>query len=188
MGIADMMEEDANTSAVLLPTDERLASISELANQQLRLQAELADLENAVALKKADLSLVQEVKLPAAMEAARMSEFKLTDGAVVTIKKNVLAGITAEHEQEAMAWLAETGNDGIIKNEVVLGFGKGQDNEAKVLTTLLDAQGYSYTASRFVHPQTLKAFVRKRLEAGEPIPLDTFSVFEKKSAVIKLPK
>jgi hypothetical protein len=112
----------------------------------------------------------------------------LLDKSTVRIKEDVYAGITEENREAAFEWLETTDNDGIIKNEVKCAFGKGQDEQAKQLLELLEKNGHSFTNTRNVHPQTLKAFVREQLKEGLPIPTDLFSVHVKKVAEITAPK
>ena len=199
--IAQMMAQDAQ-QAIPVPTDEKLKMVSDLANRQVYLEANyredqvltliamdpsVLELEEALKQKKEELAKIKEFDLPNALEAVGLTECRLTNGGLVSVKEDVYAGITEENREGAYSWLAETGNDGIIKNEVKCPFGKGQDAEAKALAEMLTQQGFSYTNSRTIHPQTLKAFVRKQLEDGQPIPTDLFSIHIKKVASIKSP-
>lgn len=183
----DSMEQDAQEQFTA-PSNEDLSQIAALAQQQLDLEKEIAEVEEHLAEKKRKLGLLSEVDIPNLLEKFGMSMFKLIDGSIVDIKVNLVCGITEANKPAAFAWLAETGNDGIIKNEFKLPFGKGQDAEAQDLKEFLDGAGFSYTNSRNVHHSTLKSFVKKRLEAGEEVPVDLFSVFEKKVATVTPPK
>lgn len=202
MNIHELMAEDAATK-VKIPTNADLASVADLADKLLYLEGlyrdvgvqrvldlspSVPELEEALKRKKEELSKIKELHLPEALANFGLSEIKLLDGSKVTVKDDVYAGITEENREAAFSWLSGTGNEGIIKNEVKLPFGKGQDAEAKQLIDILNDRGYSFTNSRGVHPQTLRAFVRKQLEEGKPIPMDVFSVHIKKVASIKLAK
>lgn len=183
------MASDAAEQAMRLPSDEGLKTVASLANEQLRLQTLVCEQEAALKDLKEQLTKVSEVDLPAALETLGVASVTLSDGGgTVFIKESVFAGITEERREAALEWLEATDNDGIIRSTVECDFGKGQDAEAQRLTELLSSQGYSYVSSRSVHPQTLRAFVRKQLEEGLPIPMDTFSVHVKKTAIIGLPK
>jgi hypothetical protein len=185
--IGELMREDA-ASTFRAPTDEDLKTVGELAHEQLRLEKLLEEQEEVLRTIKDQLTDVREFKLPNAVEKFGFSEFKLKDGSSVTIKEEVYAGITDENKPAAFEWLAKTGNDGLIKNEVKCPFGKGQDQEAKLLVDLLNNHGYSFTNSRTIHPQTLKAFVKHQMEDGKAVPMDIFSIHVKKIANIKQPK
>ena len=182
------MASDAAEQAMRLPSDDGLRIVADLANEQLRLEQLVADQELALKDLKSQLTKVSEVDLPSALEALGVASVTLSDGGCITIKESVFAGITEKNKEAAFEWLEATDNDGIINNAVECNFGKGQDSEAQRLTELLSSQGYSFTNSRSVHSQTLKAFVRKQLEEGLPIPVDVFSIHVKKTALIGLPK
>jgi hypothetical protein len=188
MDLSELMSEDAASQAVKLPSDDALQEVGALANRQLELEALLKEKQNELAELEQQLVDVSEFRLPNALEKAGLSRVDLTDGSVVTVNEDVYAGITEEHRGACYEWLEATQNDGIIKNNVKLAFGKGQDAEAAELTNLLTEKGYSFTNVRGVHPQTLKAFIRKQMEDGLPIPLDLFSVHIKRIAKVQLPK
>lgn len=188
MDLSQLMADDSAKQAVRLPSDDELKTVGELANEQLRLEKSLAEQELLLKELKEQLTQVREFSLPAALEAFGMTSVTLRDGSKINIKQDVYAGITEENREAAFEWLEATDNDGLIKNEVKLPFGKGQDAEASKLTELLSSQGYSFINSRTVHPQTLKAFIRKQLEDGLPVPMDIFSVHVKNIASITLPK
>ena len=191
MQMDDLLQEmasDAAEQAMRLPSDDGLRIVADLANEQLRLEQLVADQELALKDLKSQLTKVSEVDLPSALEALGVASVTLSDGGCITIKESVFAGITEKNKEAAFEWLEATDNDGIINNAVECNFGKGQDSEAQRLTELLSSQGYSFTNSRSVHSQTLKAFVRKQLEEGLPIPVDVFSIHVKKTALIGLPK
>ena len=185
--LSEMMREDAST-AFKAPTDEELKTVGELAHEQLRLEKLMEEQEEVLRTIKDQLVDIREFKLPNAVEKFGFSEFKLKDGSSVVIKEEVYAGITDENKPAAFEWLEKTGNDGIVKNEVKCPFGKGQDQEAKLLVDLLNNHGYSFTNSRTIHAQTLKAFVKHQMEDGNPVPLDIFSVHIKRVSNIKQPK
>ena len=182
-----MMEEDARQTT-RLPNDDELRTVSDLANEQLRLEALVKEQEQYLAETKLKLTKVRELDLPAALESFGLTSITLLDKSKVTIKEDVYAVITEENRPAAFEWLEATDNGGIIKNEVKCPFGKGQDEEAQKLTELLSSQGYSFTNSRTVHPQTLKAFVRNQLAEGLPVPTDIFSIHIKRVATIELPR
>jgi hypothetical protein len=185
------MEEDSRERAIRLPEQAVVASISDLANQQLQLEKELEYAELALEELKGRLSRVRDVDLPAIMQQAGTRMLKLTNGAILEIKEDFFASIPEDKQEKAFRWFTVTGNDGLIKNEIKANFGKGQDAEAQELQDKLDELGYSYTAKRSVHPQTLKAFVRKVVESGEftiPQLNENFSVHGKNSAKITVAK
>ena len=79
----------------------------------------------------------------------------------------------------AYTWLRENGLEDIIKNEVFVTFGKGEDNKAKDLLSLAEQEGYEPQQKSKVEPMTLKALYRERIEAGLDMPSDSFHLFIK---------
>lgn len=163
--------------------------------RMIYLAEEMRELERTITNKEVELAELQEahrkiqqVRLPTIMEAIGMSEFKLTDGASVTVKPDIKCGLTEERKPLAFAWLREKEFDGIIKSEVKLAFGKGENERSDKALELLVNAGFLPDVSENIHHSTLKSFVKECLEKGENIPLDTFGVFEFKSAKITLPK
>jgi hypothetical protein len=107
------------------------------------------------------------------------------DGVTVTRKLIVSASIPEDKREEAFSWLRDNSLDDIIKNDVVVSFGKGQDNAAKSALELLREQGFDPDVKTHIHPQTLKAFVKERIEDGKPIDLDLFGAYVVNAADIR---
>lgn len=188
MDLTKLMAEDSARKEVHLPSDDELQTVGELANKQLMLEEKVAKAKQDLKDLEDQLTNVREVALPKALESYGLTSVTLLDKSRIIIKEQVHAGITEDNREAAFEWLEATDNDGIIKNEIKCPFGKGQDAEAKKLADLLASNGYSFTNSKSVHPQTLKAFVRQQLENGLPVPTDVFSIHIQTIAVIELPK
>jgi hypothetical protein len=107
------------------------------------------------------------------------------DGVTVSRKMMVHASIPADRKDEAFSWLREHGLDDIIKNDITVSFGKGEDNMAGDVIGLLQERGFDPKAKTHVHPSTLKAFVKERVEQGKPIDLDMFGAFIANAAEIR---
>lgn len=164
---------------------ERVVELTQLLGRQAatvkRLESELQ------AAKEAHRETERET-LPDLMTELALTEIKLDDGTVVTIKAEVDCGISAERKPTAYAWLVENGFGGLIKTEVAVPFGRG-DHEAavKLLEHLLDT-GLAAELSEGVHAATLKAFIKEQMAEGHPIPMDLFGVFPYNVAKVTLPK
>ena len=84
-----------------------------------------------------------------------------------------------------MIGFATTGLDDIIKNDITVSFGKGEDNVAGDVVGLLQERGFDPKTKTHVHPSTLKAFVKERVIEGKPIDLDLFGAFISNTAQIR---
>lgn len=162
-----------------------LSSLQNLAEQQAAAEAEVAKAEAALNRAKEVLKDLAERQVPDAMEQVGLSEFKTATGLVIKIDEIIRASIPNPQLFAALAWLKAHNHSALIKRSVVLNFGKGEDDKADKLLRELVEQGLEPTDKAGVHPQTLGAFVREKLEKGEEVPLDLFGVFRQRVARIK---
>lgn len=133
--------------------------------------------------------VITESDLPEAMDALGIEDFTLKNGRKITINQSYHPNISGDHEDEAFGWLRENGHDGIIKRNVSVEFGKGEDKIANYLLRNLrrykSLSESSIKDKEGVHPQTLKAFVREMIESGENLPMEAFGVHIRRIANIK---
>jgi hypothetical protein len=170
--------------------DNILASIAQTAREQLEAEAKVARLEDELKSAQASLRNIQEHVLPRLMEQAEQSEVTTAEGIKVEVKEVLRGSIPEASQQQAFAWL-ETNNAGaLIKREVTIEFGKGEEAwAAKFMADLSKRKRpVRSKAKKRVHPQTLLAFLREQLEAGNDIPLELFGVFRQRFAKITLRK
>ena len=177
------MEEDAD-SAELEVGDNQLKAISTLAKEQMVLEDEVAALEEELKQKKKELLVLQTTTLPEALAEAGVAGFTLDNGARVDVKGFVSAKIPAKHEQEAFRWLEENNFGDIIKTQISVDTGKDLEL-AREYQAVLEEAGADVHFGRSVHAQTLKAFVKKEVEAGTSIPLELFGAFIGQKTTIK---
>ena len=95
------------------------------------------------------------------------------------MKKAYFCTVKKDATEEAYDWLRNNDLADIIKNEVSVQFGKGEDNKAEQLLSLAEQEGYEPTQKQKVEPMTLKALYRERVEAGLDMPSQFFNVFIK---------
>jgi hypothetical protein len=90
-----------------------------------------------------------------------------------------------DKRDSALAWLEEHEASDIIKTFMTLKFQKSEHNEALSLAAELHERGYDAVTESSVHPSTLIAHVKERLEKGEEVPLDTLGLFAGRRVKIK---
>ena len=166
-------------------SDGELSKVSVLANKQLLLANEVAELEANLKAKKEELRLCQEQELPAAMSAAGLTQITLSTGEKISINEFYAAHISKANQQQAYQWLLENGHEGIIKNEVSLKFGRGESGIVDETVLALKSRGLSPEVKQSIHPSTLKAFVKEQLTTGNDIPTEPFGVYIGTKAIIK---
>ena len=117
--------------------------------------------------------------IPNLLAEQGLASLKLADGSSVDIKKSYNCTIKKDQLESAFEWLRNNGLGDIIKNEVAVQFGKGEDNKAEQLLGLAVREGYEPSQKQKVEPMTLKALFRERIEAGLDMPSDLFNTFVK---------
>jgi hypothetical protein len=165
-----------------------LARLTELAVQSKELEKQITEASVKLAELQAANDKILSGHIPTIMATLGLEEFKLQDGSKVTVKQDVKCGISEERKPAAHAWLRENEFDGIIKTNLSLAFGKGEQEAVAKAQKVLAEAGFDAAVSESVHNQTLKSFIKEQLAEGTDIPLETFGVFEFKQAKIALPR
>ena len=162
---------------------EDLGSVNEaknLSDQVVKLQK----LEDEVISKEEELKelkrkrdLVSGEVIPTMMQEMNISTLKLADGTSVEVRPVYGASIPTKSKEEAFKWLRDNGLGDLIKNQIIVAFGRNEDNKAMAYATLAQGKGYEPIQKLKVEPMTLKALVRERLESGKEMPTELFNVF-----------
>ena len=156
-----------------------VANPNELANkvQQLKdLEDEIANAEDSVKKLKEKANIISQFEIPQMMEEMNIKKLKLKDGESVEVTKFYSASISDENKEAAFTWLRNNGLGDIIKNDITVTFGRGEDNKAAQYAVLAQGQGYEPVQKVGVHPQTLKGVVRECNESGIELP-DCFKTY-----------
>lgn len=177
--------EATNPEMPQLATSEALGSLTMLVSHQLKLEDEIAELQERITDLNKKLIKVAQEDIPAEMTSLGLTSLELEDGSKLSLKDFYSAHISKDNQRAAFKWLREHDRDSLIKSEVSSSFGKGHDTEKSKLEALLRKHKISFTAKESVHAQTLKSFVKEAIEAGEDLPMDLFGVFVGKKSIIK---
>ena len=162
--------------------------IQSLADQVEKLETcndGIADLENDLKMMKKKRDHISGEVIPTMMTEMGLSELKLQDGSHLKVATSYKAHISEANKEMAFNWLRDNGLGDIIKNEILVAFGRNEDNKAASYAELAKSQGFQPTQKMKVEPMTLKALVRERLEAGKEMPTEIFGVFTENKTTIK---
>ena len=159
-------------------------TLSDLVRKLRAVEDNISDAEQHLKVLKAEKQKLSVENIPALMDEMGVERLDV-DGVTVTRKMMVHASIPKDRKDEALGWLRSEGLDDIIKNDVTCSFGKGEDNIAGDVLGMLQERGYDASAKTYVHPMTLKAFVKERMESGKSIDLDMFGAFVANAAEIR---
>ena len=143
------------------------------------LEDQMLNMEKDLKKLKEEADKIGSEIIPNLLAEQGLSSLKLADGSSIDIRKSYNCTIKKDQVESAFEWLRNNGLGDLIKNEVAVQFGKGEDNKAEQLLGLAVREGYEPSQKQKVEPMTLKALFRERIEAGLDMPADFFHTFVK---------
>jgi|TARA_R110000744_G_scaffold205913_2_gene324577 hypothetical protein len=143
------------------------------------IESEIDSLEEQLKERKEAADKISSEIIPNLLAEQGLASLKLADGSGVDVKKTYSCTVKKDSVESAYTWLRDNGLGDLIKNEIAVQFGKGEDNKAEQLLNLAANEGYEPTQKQKVEPMTLKALYRERIEAGLDMPSEFFHTFVK---------
>ena len=143
------------------------------------LEDQMLNMEKDLKKLKEEADKIGSEIIPNLLAEQGLSSLKLADGSSIDIRKSYNCTIKKDQVESAFEWLRNNGLGDLIKNEVAVQFGKGEDNKAEQLLGLAVREGYEPSQKQKVEPMTLKALFRERIEAGLDMPSEFFHTFVK---------
>ena len=130
---------------------------------------------------KAQADEIGSKVIPEILAEQGLTSIKLADGSAVSVKKEFRCTLPKDPDRRLAAykWLRDQGLGDIIKNNVFVTFGKGEDNKAQQLLDLAAENGFEPEQKSDVAWATLTALFRERIESGLDMPSDVFSTWIK---------
>lgn len=186
--LAKLMEQDFEetlATSVEKLDQQGLTSVAALARKIRDKEERIAALEEELKDEKKALLKLTDEDMPAMLQEIGISSFSLDDGSTVEVRQTYGASILVQNRPQAYEWLRDNGYDDIIKNSVICQFGRGEDDQASAFAAFAQQQGYVPEQKTEIHPQTLRAFVKERVEEGDEFPMELFGAWVGQRAVIK---
>ena len=163
-----------------------LAEIRQLGDTLNELDQSILQAEAEVSNLKQRRKQVAEELLPDLMNKCGLSLIQLNSGAKIQINEFVDARI--KDPDVAFQWLRDTNNDSIIKNDITVSLGRGDDALAQqVIATLKESHDIDAQVRIGIHNMTLKSFCKDALdnpELAESLPREAFGIYEGQRAKI----
>ena len=161
-----------------------MKTLSSLVKDLDQLTIDINEKEEELKSLKLQKHKMSTEQIPAMMDEMGVQRLDV-ENLSVSLKPLINASIPPTRRDEAYQWLRENGLDDIIKNDVIMSFGKGEDNMAGDIMYELEQRGMHPEKKTHIHSMTLKAFIRERVEKGLPIDLDLFGAYVARIADIK---
>jgi MoaA/NifB/PqqE/SkfB family radical SAM enzyme len=179
-----MNNENELLDAIAAEPEEKvdLTTIRRKAVELRNAYLEKADLEAQVKEISSKITGIERKDLPDMFSKAKVSSVTVeADGnhPAFVAERNTVYGakIPEEKRMEAFQWFEHTGHGDLVKSVIEIVFGMQEHEERLRVMKLLSDNGVSYWNNESVHHQTLKAFVKRELQAGRVIPQDLLGVF-----------
>lgn len=161
-----------------------LADLVKKGEELETLRLELDALNQKASDKSEAIRILETETLPDMLKVLGLKDLTLASGAKIALYDIISASITDDNREEAHAWLRNNNHGDIIKNNVTISFGKGEDDYAdRIRADLLRMRTEGFikfgdlVQKEAVHPQTLKAFVKGQLGEGNKFPGETFKLY-----------
>lgn len=169
---------------------DRLEQIARAGRAIKKLEAEIENLEQAIKDRKAEVQHIRTRIIPDLLRSIGMNSFTLDDGTLVELKDELFPDIPASKREEAYEWLRNNGHGDLIKHEIKVSFGMGEDLEALTIRNILANHNtpLNFTEKETILPQSLRAWVREQERRGAQLPDELFSVHRVTTAQLKNPK
>ena len=128
--------------------------------------------------------------IPELLAEQALTSIKMSDGSTVSVKKEFRATIPKDEarRESCLQWLRDQGLGDIIKNNVTVSFGKGEDDKAEQLLNLAAENGFQPQQKSDVAWNTLTALYQERVQAGLDMPSESFSLWIKDKTKISRKK
>ena len=162
------------------PTElsEQIEKLKSIGAQVLATEIKLKEL-------KEQEKYINNFTIPELMEKMNLSTLKLKDGSELSVKKIYSATIKADKKAQAIQWLRNNGLGDIVKNEITVNFGQGEENKAAEYANLAKESGYEPSQKEAVHAMTLKVTMEDWKNKGNDVPEDLFWTFDGNQTKVK---
>ena len=179
-GSFDVRDEMLKDSKDLLDNVE-VTTVAQECVKLKQKEDEIAAIEEQLKKKKAEADDISSRVIPELLAEQGLSEIKLADGSKVSVKKEYRCTLPKDEARRAQCyqWLRDQNLGDIIKNNVFVTFGKGEDDKAKSLIDLAVENGYEPNQKSDVAWNTLTALYEERVKAGLDMPSDVFHLWIK---------
>jgi len=176
----DLRQDAPDQSDVVDPQ-----KLSEEIEKLKSIQTEISEAESKVKELKEQEKVQSTVVIPKMMEDMNLSTIKHKDGSEISIKKIYSATIKADKKAEAYIWLRNNGFGDIVKNDITVTFGRGEENKATAYADLAKQQGFEPSQKESVHPATLKVVMEEWKNKGNEVPSEFFWTFDGSQTKVK---
>jgi len=175
------MRKDAPDQANTVDPDKLSTEVEKLRS----IQNEIKSFEDKIKDLKEDEKHFSCIVIPKLMEDMNLKSLKLKDGSELTIKDVYFASLKADKKAEGIHWLRDNGLGDIVKNNITVTFGQGEDNKAVDYASLARQRGYEPIQEEKVHHASLTVVMKEWKDKGQEIPEELFNTLDGSRTYLK---
>lgn len=153
------------------PAEDSLQRLRQMAVKMLELTSTIEEREKLLEESQKEYKRYANELVPALMKQIGVNSIGIAPGCEVQLKRDLHASLP--QDERAEIWkkhLEDTGNDGLIKRQFEIVYGRDSTVWANIFLEEITKLGVHDHADvkqkETVHPQTLLAFLRRELEEG----------------------
>jgi len=170
-----------------------LKELNDLCTKQIQLEDLIEQKEEEVSKLKSQLKKLSFEDIPDLLAEKGLEKLKLRNGNEIVVKQVISAYLPKEESdpegrERTLNWLRKNDLGDIIKNNITVSFGRGEDNKAMAYANLAQNNGYIPSQKVDVNNRQLVAALRERLEKGLDVPPELFKLFVGNQTKIKRSK
>ena len=175
--LLDMEADQVTASAIEKMDNAGLSSVAEIARAIRDHEDLVSELDEKLKEAKRNLLKLTDEDLPAMLAELGLNAIELDDGSKVTVEPTYGGHIKVADREEAFQWLRDHDFGDIIKNTVTCRFARGEDQKAVDFMEAAESMKLFPEQKTEVHAQTLRAWVKERVEKGDSFPMDLFGAY-----------
>lgn len=171
------------------PSSEALITLKRYVHAMLTAQNEVEDLETKLDAAKKEFARYSQELIPQLMQSIGLKSVTVTDGAQVVVESKLRTGEGYKLPADGRwrEYLEKTGNEGLVKREFRVAYGRDEKKWAETFAQMLRDAGVGehakVTQIETIHPQTLVAFLKEQRKE-HPDVVEIFRVFEQTIASV----
>jgi hypothetical protein len=169
-----------------------LELLAGLAERQKELEGKISERQAEIKDLEAQVREISWNQIPELLDSLNMESFKLKDGSEIKVTAKLRLSIPKDPDRlaEVIKWIIENDGEYLIKEEFGFKFDKGQGDAANQFAAYCEKYPgrLNMAHSEGVETNSVKAFLKNKLEDGEEVPLAMLGGHRQTIAEITLPK
>lgn len=165
-----------------------LTRLAKLADAMCDAEIEVMLIETSLKRAEAKVKDLAEFKIPELMDELEVTTFTTASGVSVSVMDKLSAGKLTQANPEALQWLRDNNQAGLITTLVSVPFTAGSESDADDLVAQLSGEGFASTKAVEVHQSRNAAAIKAMLKDGVDVPIKLLKGYQRRVAKVSTRK